>query len=340
MKDSALQPMDRAEIEEILRRVGTLRVLVVGDICLDRWCMYDPSLAEPSRETGIPRVAVMSYETTPGAGGTVANNLIALGVQQVSVLGVQGDDGAAYELRRALAARGIDGSRMVTDPRAQTFTYTKYLNMATGDEDLPRTDFINARPWSKQTEAAVVEQLRAASGDVDVILVSDQAETQEGGVVTGAVREEIAAIAAARPGMTLWVDSRMRAEHFRGVIVKTNEEEAHMACDRLGIALDAAVLRAATEAPLFLVTHGGDGVEIFSATERVVVPTARVENPVDICGAGDSFSAGAAMALAAGAAPAAAARFGNLVASVTIMKKGTGTASPEEILHAAERIGQ
>jgi sugar/nucleoside kinase (ribokinase family) len=57
-----------------------------------------------------------------------------------------------------------------------------------------------------------------------------------------------------------------------------------------------------------------------------------VEHPVDICGAGDSFSAGFTMALAAGCAPPDAARFGNLVASVTIMKKGTGTASPAELL--------
>jgi sugar/nucleoside kinase (ribokinase family) len=132
----------------------------------------------------------------------------------------------------------------------------------------------------------------------------------------------------------------MRAEHFRNVIVKTNEEEAQMACDRLGIAPDASHLRQATNSPLFLVTHGAQGVEIFSGGGRQTVPTVPVANPVDICGAGDSFSAGAAVALAAGAPPFLAAHFGNLVASVTIMKKGTGTASPHEILHAAERIGQ
>ena len=54
--------------------------------------------------------------------------------------------------------------------------------------------------------------------------------------------------------------------------------------------------------------------------------------PVDICGAGDSFSAGASVALAVTGSPLEAARFGNLVASITIMKKGTGTATPEELL--------
>ena len=60
-----------------------------------------------------------------------------------------------------------------------------------------------------------------------------------------------------------------------------------------------------------------------------------VANPVDICGAGDSFSAGAAMALVVTGDPLQAARFGNLVAGITIMKKGTGTAVPEEVLAAA-----
>jgi sugar/nucleoside kinase (ribokinase family) len=61
-------------------------------------------------------------------------------------------------------------------------------------------------------------------------------------------------------------------------------------------------------------------------------------HPVDICGAGDSFSAGAAMALAVTRSPGEAVRFGNLVASVTIMKKGTGTASPAEVLAAAAQL--
>jgi len=64
------------------------------------------------------------------------------------------------------------------------------------------------------------------------------------------------------------------------------------------------------------------------------VRTRPVAKPVDIGGAGDSFSAGAALTLRATGSPVEAARVGNLVASVTIMKKGTGTASPEEVLAA------
>src|SRR4051794_29024676 len=93
--------------QELLEKFPQLSVLVVGDICLDRWCRYDPSLSEPSRETGIPRLAVVSVEKTPGAVGTVASNLSALGVGNVTVLGAIGIDGHGFELTEALEERRI-----------------------------------------------------------------------------------------------------------------------------------------------------------------------------------------------------------------------------------------
>jgi sugar/nucleoside kinase (ribokinase family) len=66
-----------------------------------------------------------------------------------------------------------------------------------------------------------------------------------------------------------------------------------------------------------------------------LIPCERVPHPVDICGAGDSFAAGLALALRVTGDFPTAVRFGNLVASITIMKKGTGTAAPEEILAKA-----
>ena len=97
-------------VPEILAALPTLSALVVGDICLDRWCTYDPATAEPSRETGIPRIGVVRTEVTPGAGGTVANNLAALGVGRVAVLGAVGDDGLADPLLDHLAALSVRGA--------------------------------------------------------------------------------------------------------------------------------------------------------------------------------------------------------------------------------------
>ena len=185
-----------------------------------------------------------------------------------------------------------------------------------------------------ELDRELVGRLEKAAPDYDVILVSDQAETDAGGVVTPAMRAALATIAATYPQIVIWVDSRMRVEHFRGVIVKPNLFEAKAACLRAFGRIDYQELRRLMESPLLVITRGANGAQLIGAGIPTWVKAKRIENPVDICGAGDSFSAGAALALRVSSAPLAAARFGNLVASVTIMKKGTGTASPEEVLEA------
>ncbi len=233
---------------------------------------------------------------------------------------------------RRLAARGIGTGLLLDAPGASTFTYTKLLNGETGEEDRPRIDFINPRPPAREWEVEMVARLETAAPAYDAILVSDQAETTQGGVVTAAMRHAIRRVAAAQPKTVVWVDSRVRAEHFRGVIVKPNREEAEAASRRALGRVDFAALRRHLEAPLLVVTHGSEGAELVEERGARWAPALPVAHPVDICGAGDSFSAGAALALRITGDPLAAAAFGNLVASITIMKKGTGTASPEELL--------
>jgi rfaE bifunctional protein kinase chain/domain len=316
---------------EILAAIREFRVMVVGDVCLDRWCTYDPALADPSRETGIPRIGVVSTEVTPGAAGTVANNLAALGAR-VSVLGMVGADGFGYELRQALEARGIATALLVPAPGIPTFTYTKLLNRETGEEDVPRVDFVYTKPLPPNLDGEIVRRFENAAPQFDIIIVSDQAETDQGGVVTPAMRSAVARVAAAHPEILIWVDSRMRAEHFRGVIVKPNQQEAEAASMRALGRVDYGELRRRMCAPLLVVTHGGDGALLVDERGEHWVATTKVEHPIDICGAGDSFSAGAVLALKATGDPETAARFANRVASITIMKKGTGTASPAELL--------
>src|SRR5262249_35125362 len=132
----------------------------------------------------------------------------------------------------------------------------------------------------------------------------------------------------------VWVDSRVRAELFRNVVLKCNYDEAESACQRAVGELNFERLRYLTRAGLLIVTHGRKGAMYVRPGVAKFVRTRQVANPVDICGAGDSFSAGAALALSITESPDDALRFGNIVASITIMKKGTGTASPSEVLEA------
>ena len=324
---------------EILAAFPKLRTLVVGDVCLDRWCRYDPALADPSRETGIPRIAVTATEVTPGAAGTIANNLAALGAGEIAVLGMVGDDGFGYELRAALASRGIGHDLLVDAPGIPTFTYTKLINASKDLEDMPRVDFIYTQPLAPTVEQELIARFERAAPRYDVILISDQAETSAGGVVTPAMRAAIERIAVAQQETVVWVDSRLRSEHFRHAVVKPNQQEAEAASQRVLGRVDYEEFRRITEARCLIVTHGGNGALVVDQAGSRWAEAAPVANPVDICGAGDSFSAGASMALKVTGDAMEAARFGNRVASITIMKKGTGTASPTEVLGGASLRG-
>jgi rfaE bifunctional protein kinase chain/domain len=320
------------KITEILAALRRQSALVVGDICLDRWCTYDPAAAEPSRETGIARIGVIATEVTPGAGGAIASNLVALGVGRVGVLGAVGEDGHGYELRQALEWREISTELLVRSDDLSTFSYTKLISASTGVEDRPRIDFINVRPLPETVELQMLTRLRAAAANFDMIFVSDQAETAQGGVVTPAVRKLLPEIA---PGKVVLADSRRRAAEFRKVILKANAQEAACASMSVFGCIDYQRLRKHTGAPLLFVTLGQSGTVVIEDGSETAVPTRAIEKPVDICGAGDSFAAGAGLVLALRGSPVEAARFGNLIASITIMKKGTGTATPAEVLAAA-----
>ncbi len=321
---------------ELLGSFGKAKVLVVGDICLDRWCRYDPHQSLPSVETGINRIGVVETAVTPGAGGTVANNLASLGAGKVAVLGAIGQDGFGFELERALSSRGIDYHLLVATPEMQTFTYSKVISRETNIEDKPRFDFINTRPLPSDVEDQLIVNFSSSYESFDAIVVADQAETDAGGVVTPALREVIADVAERDPDRVIVADSRNRIHEFRNCIAKPNQAEARVASQRLFGEVDFRRLRQALGDKPLVVTRGGEGVSLITPKDEVDVPAVSVGDPIDICGAGDSFAAGMTLALARGAAIDDAVRFGVMVSSVTVMKRGTGEATPAEVLAAAD----
>ncbi|MXY70569.1 MAG: ribokinase [Acidobacteriia bacterium] len=319
---------------EILERSSSVRALVIGDICLDRWCKYDPALAEPSRETGIPRCAVTETVCTPGAGGTVAGNLKSLGAGRVRVIGAIGNDGAGRDLREALDRASIE-SNLLAFPDVQTFTYTKLINSETGVEDLPRVDFVNTAPLNPAHEHALVGTSWDCLQEFNVVVVADQAETAHGGTVTANVRRNICEVVARCPGAVFVADSRRRVEHFRNVIATPNESEATAACRRAFGAVDYARLHRLIGGPATVVTAAERGAWLIDDDGERLLPPPQGVTVVDPCGAGDSLSAGFAFALAVGATTEAALRFGIIVAAITVGKRGTGKATVEEVLELA-----
>jgi bifunctional ADP-heptose synthase (sugar kinase/adenylyltransferase) len=83
-------------LEHILSRIPHLTIGVVGDLFRDRYLDIDAALTEPSIETGLDAYQVVRVRSSPGAAGTVINNLVALGVRRVCAVSVIGDDGEGY----------------------------------------------------------------------------------------------------------------------------------------------------------------------------------------------------------------------------------------------------
>src|SRR5437763_1006488 len=154
-----------ARIDEILARLPSLTITVVGDLFLDRYLDLDAALTEPSVETGLDAYQVVNVRSQPGAAGTVINNLAALGVTRIRAVSVIGDDGEGYELRRALERLGVlDTTRVFATPERRTPTYTKPLLRHTEQppRELNRLDIKNREPLPDPLEDLVLEAL----GDV------------------------------------------------------------------------------------------------------------------------------------------------------------------------------
>jgi rfaE bifunctional protein kinase chain/domain len=325
----------------LLAKLPAARVCVVGDLFLDQWVFVDPKRDEPSLETGLMAHQVMYTKKSPGAAGTVLSNLRALGIGSVFVVSMLGDDGDGFEVLRGLAARGVNTDHVEKSARIVTPTYLKpmFLQPDGGAVEGNRLDFKNPRSTPAELDQSLLARVRAMVEDVDAIVVLDQLTEENTGVVTGAMRDELARIARGRPSLLMFADSRAFIHRFRGMTIKCNNIEAArmtgwpadaFSMEAVSAAMDR--LAAQTGRPPFI-TCGAHGVACMRDGKTILAPAARQNGPIDVCGAGDACSAGIVGALCAGADNAEAAFVGNLAAGVTVRKLGdTGTASPEEIL--------
>jgi rfaE bifunctional protein kinase chain/domain len=334
--------IDSDRFLEIVERFPQVRLAVFGDFFLDKYLVIDPVLAEMSLETELEAFQVVAMRSSPGAAGTVTNNLAALEIGSILAIGAIGDDGHGYELRQGLHRTGVDMTHLLVLDEIFTPTYTK--PMVIDDEGVEvesnRVDIKNRRPLTENTQARLIEELVAALPEVDAVIIADQVEESHLGVVTDHVRMQIAEIAAANPDKVFFADSRASCSAFRNVIIKPNAREAAQ-CLALPSEDEATLAQlsdmgqqlAVRNARPVYITLGPNGMLVCTEEGATHVPGVAVEGPLDICGAGDSATAGIVSALCAGASFEEAAFFGNLIASITIQKIGTtGTASPAEVL--------
>ncbi len=332
--------MKADRFKEIVARYASLRVAIVGDFCLDRYFDIDPARQEISIETGLPVHNIVRIRCQPGAAGTILNNLVSLGVGKIVPIGICGEDGEGFELRRSLEARpGTDISFFIRARERKTFTYTKPLVCETGKApvELSRLDLKNWSITPTSLQEKVADALRRIAPDVDAVILLDQVDVPETGVITKHVLGAVSEVAAKYPKLFIIADSRRGLKGYPPVCLKMNREElkAMTGFDPRDAEEIAQVVRTMAQAkgkPIFvtlaeqgIVAAGPDG----KTAHRRALP---LRGEIDIVGAGDSVTANLTAAVAAGAGLDEAVEFAIGASSVVIHQLGTtGTATPKQI---------
>jgi bifunctional ADP-heptose synthase (sugar kinase/adenylyltransferase) len=333
------------KLEQILAACPKLTIGLVGDLFLDRYLELEPGVVELSLETGLEAYQVGRVRNSPGALGTVMNNLAALGVGRLKPVTVIGDDGHGWDLMKQLARLPLDDSSIVRCGGRLTPTYTKPLKQdADGSwRELNRLDVRSRTPILEKARADLCARVREAFRHSDGLVVLDQVVEEDWAVVGGEVRELLAELSREDPAKLVVADSRSRLARFTTSVLKGNRSEllsaAGLAAEGVSDEQDSPAERAAaalcqrTRRPVFC-TLGQKGILVARPGAKVALaPGYPVAGPVDIVGAGDSATAGIVMSLLSGADEIEAAAVGNLTASVTVQQLGcTGTASPAQLL--------
>jgi bifunctional ADP-heptose synthase (sugar kinase/adenylyltransferase) len=320
----------------LLAQFPRLTVGLVGDLFLDRYLEIPAGTPEYSIETGLEAYQVTRVRNSPGALGTVMNNLAALGVGTIRPVAVIGDDGHGYDLLQSLASLPVDTRHILRCPERLTPTYTKPLRQGADGvwQELHRLDVRTRAPLNEGTLHQVCRQVDEVVRSSDGLIVLDQVSEENHGVVHDAVRTHLAELGRDQPEKLIYVDSRAFLGRFDFGTLKGNRSEILAAAgEETNAGHAVAKLAARTGRPVFC-TVGEDGCLVGRpGGQTTLVPGYRVNGPVDIVGAGDSATSGIVLSLLAGGTEIEAAAVANLVASITVQQIGTtGTATPQQVL--------
>jgi rfaE bifunctional protein kinase chain/domain len=333
--------MNLVRFEQITTHYANLRVAVFGDFCLDRYLDIDPERHEISIETGLPVHNVVNVRAQPGAAGTILNNLCALGIGTVYPVGFAGDDGEGFELCRALEqCPGVVLSHFVKTRERRTFTYCKPLLVSQDKppQELNRLDSKNWSPTPTVVQDLLNERITELAASLDAIIILDQVDIPESGVVTRKALDALYDISRAHPNLLILADSRRGLRSFPPFLFKMNAAElAAMSGTTTKLNLEetrqaAIKLAQSNRRPVFI-TLSEEGILGASPDGEIHrIRALPLRGEIDIVGAGDSVSANLTSALAAGANIQESVELANAAASIVIHKLGTtGTANIPEL---------
>jgi rfaE bifunctional protein kinase chain/domain len=325
---------DPNRLNEILHLSQSKKVLVIGDIGIDRYTIG--SVERISPEAPVPIVLVQEEKLKLGLAANVADNIQALGGIPLLV-GVVGKDRGGDDFRELLNSVGVESTHLVVDPSRRTVLKERVVSER---QQMVRIDYESSHSIDPGVEKKLFKKFKEVLPEVDGVIVEDYAK----GMLTRDLMKSLFKLAkeAHKPvavdpnlktsvnfyrGATVLTPNTKEAEHLSGILIRDEES--------LGKA-GFQILKA-SGAKYVVITRGKDGMAIFthgSSTIRLIPTYAR--EVYDVSGAGDTVISVMLLSLVSQATIEEACVLGNLAAGVEVAKQGTATVTPDEIRLALE----
>ncbi len=331
--------MNRARFQAIASRFPSLKLLVVGDLILDRFIWGKVRRISP--EAPVPIVEVERETSYPGGAANVARNLREYG-GEVYLLGQIGTCAEAAHLRELLVQNGIRLDVVLEDPACQTIVKTRIIAQ---HQQVVRVDRERKSGPDAVQIGQLMAKLEALIGEVDGVILEDYGK----GFLSQPLIDAIVTLAA-RAGKIITVDPNP-ANSFRWEGVTTVKPNRLEAFSSAGRAMSAPVDPPTRDTALcevgqnllnrwgtrdLLITLGEQGMMLFRREgEPFHIPT-RAREVYDVSGAGDTTIALFTLALCAGATPVEAAEIANRASGIVVGKLGTATVAFDELLESFE----
>lgn len=327
--------INRKRAAELLTRFESQRILVIGDLMLDRYIIGSVSRISP--EAPVPVVHVHTEKMVPGGASNVALNIRSLHGKGC-VAGVIGEDEHGRSLSGLLEKLGVGVAATLRDKTLQTTVKTRVIAER---QQVVRIDWEDALQFSDATMAAFEKSLVDEIGRADGVILEDYGK----GVINQDV-VDIALRAAKAKGIPIGLDPKdnhilnvegitlatpNRKEAFSAAGVLETRAKVHPLEDKDTLRVGEILLEK-WKPELLMITLGGDGMLLMEKGRKPVHVPTRAREVFDVSGAGDTVIATCVLARAAGASFIEAAEIANYAAGVVVGKLGTATCTPEELL--------
>lgn len=319
---------DLKKIKQAVAKFSRLKVLVVGDVMLDRFVWGKVKRISP--EAPVPVVEVVKETEMLGGAGNVSRNLNSLGAL-TNLCAVVGNDEAGRQIASLLQELGDDLSGLV---RSDNRPSTLKTRVVAHNQQVVRVDYEKRGPLSARAVHAVQAYIEQKLPQVDAVIISDYAKGIVNPQTVGAVINAKNKIIAVDPKVE-------NVPLFKGAsIITPNHFEAAAAA---GVSLDdddyiqkaGQILLGSLACQAILITQGELGMSLFTSEGREHIPTT-AKQVYDVTGAGDTVISTLTLGLAAGLSYAEAAWLANRAAGIVVGQVGTSAIEQEELLKAID----